>query len=436
VPSVEPTFEWSEANAVGILRGRGREDACGARTAFGGRIGSTESRPTFRFMARLIIFLLLAATLVGARAADSKKGSEKSSGADALFREPTVRTFYIDVPEASLAALKQSNHDYVRATFRDGDAILRDAGIRLKGHGTFQPLDRKPAFALKFNEFVSGQEFRGLSKVVLNNSAQDGSLMREWLAAELYHDAGIPAARVTHARVVFNGRDLGFYVLVEAMNKSFLKREFGNGSGSGNLYEGESKDIDQKLDQENGDDTSQKDLKALVATAKAPVSQRLEKLSSLLDVDEFASFLAMEMLTASTGGYTFMRNNYRVFHHPKTDKLMFLPHGLDAAFGSAGFAPPTNSLVVKALWELPDFQKQYHASLHALAEKVWRVEVLSNRVQSAAAKLAGAAPDRSTAEGIANEASRLCYQIEQQARFIASELKRTAKSSEAVISNQ
>ena len=93
-----------------------------------------------------------------------------------------------------------------------------------KATGAFQPLDQKPAFAIKFNEFVSGQEFRGLSKVVLNNSAHDGSFMREWLAAELYHDAGVAAARVTHARAVFNGRNLGFYVLVEAMNKSFLKR--------------------------------------------------------------------------------------------------------------------------------------------------------------------------------------------------------------------
>jgi hypothetical protein len=51
--SVEPIFDPAtagEANAVSILPGPGSEDARCARTACGGSIDSTESRPTFRFM--------------------------------------------------------------------------------------------------------------------------------------------------------------------------------------------------------------------------------------------------------------------------------------------------------------------------------------------------------------------------------------------------
>ena len=44
--SVEPTFERSEANVVSILPLQQHQDARCARTAFGGRIGSTECRPT------------------------------------------------------------------------------------------------------------------------------------------------------------------------------------------------------------------------------------------------------------------------------------------------------------------------------------------------------------------------------------------------------
>jgi uncharacterized ferritin-like protein (DUF455 family) len=47
--SVEPTFERSEANAVSVLRKPGNRDARRARTASGGKVGSTESRPTLRF---------------------------------------------------------------------------------------------------------------------------------------------------------------------------------------------------------------------------------------------------------------------------------------------------------------------------------------------------------------------------------------------------
>jgi len=54
--SVKPTFypaTAGEANGVSILLGREREEARCARTAGGGRIGPTESRPTFRSMERL-----------------------------------------------------------------------------------------------------------------------------------------------------------------------------------------------------------------------------------------------------------------------------------------------------------------------------------------------------------------------------------------------
>jgi len=371
-------------------------------------------------MKRWTCILAVAASLAGGVAAE-----KKSDAADALFRDTNILTLTIEVPESGLASLRQGNHNYVRATLRDGDVALRDVGIRLKGHGTFQPIDKKPAFALKCNEFVSGQEYHGLNKFALNNLALDASYVRELMAAQLYRDAGIPAARGTHVRVRLNGRDLGFYVLVEAMNKSFLKRELGNGGG--NLYEGETKDIDQKLDQENGDDLSQNDLKALVTAARATASERLSKLQAVLDVDQFTSFLAMEMLTADIDGYTFKRNNYRVYHHPKTDKLMFLPHGLDATFGSASFKPPTGSLLVKALWELPEFQHQYNARLGELADKVWRVDVLTNRVNAAVAKLVAAAPSRAVADQLEKEAKALRYQIEQQERFIQAELKRVSR---------
>lgn len=371
-------------------------------------------------MKRWSIILAAVASL-----ACSGTAEKKSDAADAVFRAEGIRTISIEVPESGLSSLKQGNTAYVRATVRDGEMALRDVGVRLKGHGTFQPIDKKPAFALKFNEFVSGQEYHGLSKIALNNLALDPSCMRELLAARLYREAGIPAARGAHVKVQFNGRDLGFYMLVEAMNKGFLKRELGNGGG--NLYEGETRDIDQKLDQENGDDTSQSDLKALVAALKTPPGERLSKVKTILDVDQFTSFLAMEMLTAGIDGYTFKRNNYRIYHHPKTDKLMFLPHGLDATFGSASFKPPTSSLLVKALWELPEFQQQYNARVGELADKVWRVDVLTNRVNAAMTKLVAAAPNRSAAEQLEKEAKALRYQIEQQERFIQAELKRASR---------
>jgi hypothetical protein len=373
------------------------------------------------FLGRWLVPVLLVVSLSGTYAADSKK----SDVSDAYFRDAAVRTIQIEVPASSLPAMKEGQRDYVRATVRQGSTVWRDVGIRLKGHGSFQPITRKPNLALKFNEFVSGQEFHGLTKVTLNNCAQDPSYLREVITTGLFHDAGIPTARVTHQRVQLNGRELGFYVLVEGVNKNMLKREFGHAGG--NLYEGETKDVDQHLDQENGDETTQKDLQALAVAARRPASERLQALRAILDLDEFISFLAMEMLTSNIDGYAHTKNNYRIYHQPKTDRLVFLPHGLEMTLGSAGFEPPQSSLLVKALLELPECQKQYQARLEELGSKVWQVPVLTNRIGGLATRLIAAAPDRAIAKTVEEEARKLRSQIAQRQQLLTAELKRTKK---------
>src|SRR6185295_1406666 len=108
----------------------------------------------------------------------------------------------------------------------------------------------KASFAVKFDEFVQDQEYFGLTKLMFNNAVQDPTYLVEWLATGLFREAGQPAARVTHARVRLNGRDLGLYVVIEAMNKRFLKQHFP--SAKGNLYEAYLQDIDLRLEQDGG----------------------------------------------------------------------------------------------------------------------------------------------------------------------------------------
>ena len=87
---------------------------------------------------RWIISFALAAALPVARAADPKKGD----ASEALFRDPVIRTLRLDVPPAGLAALKLGNRDYVRATLSEGSLVMQNVGVRLKGHSTFQPVEK------------------------------------------------------------------------------------------------------------------------------------------------------------------------------------------------------------------------------------------------------------------------------------------------------
>lgn len=266
--------------------------------------------------------------------------------------------------------------------------MVSNVGVHLKGEGSFRALTEKPSLAIKFDQFVEKQTYHGLKKLMFNNSVQDRAYLSELLATQLFRDAGVPAARVTHARMRLNGRDLGLYVVIEAMNKDFLKRHFG--SGKGNLYEGFLQDVHGRLDQDHGDDPSKADLQALCDACAVPdPTARWEQLNNVLDVDRFASFIAMEMLATHWDGYAIHFNNYRLYHDPETDKMVFITHGLDSAFRrpNVSLAPPLKSLVVTAVLTTPGGRKLYEERVTALAREVFKVPVILARMDEALGKI-------------------------------------------------
>ena len=361
---------------------------------------------------------LLALPLFGA---EGKK--KKADLVTDFFSGKTIPTFKITIADDQLATLRKENRKYVRSTVKAGDTVLTNVAIRLKGMGSFQGLDAKPSFAVKFDEFAPDQEYMGLQKVMLNNSSQDGTYLAELMGLSLFRDAGLPCARVTHAYVQLNGRDLGLYVVVEAINKDFLRQHFK--SAKGNLYEAYLADIDSNMDLDNGESTDQSDRKALLEAAKiADPAKRLEALRKVMDVDRFISHLALEMFTSHTDGYAINRNNYRIYHDPTTDKFVFLTHGIDWAFGNTGVSiwPPMNSILVKAILQTPEGRSTYRERVGQLYTNVFKVDVLTKRVDEAAAKLKAAARNPNEAKAVDGYAAEMRNRITARAKNIANQL--------------
>lgn len=310
---------------------------------------------------------------------------------EAVFGNGLVREIRISVEEAGIADLRRDTREYVRATFRevlaDGEKVLRNVGVHLKGMGSFRPVDQKPALTVKFNKFVEDQTFYGLTKISLNNCVQDLTYVNESLCTELFRAAGVPAARVAHARVHLNERYLGLYTLVEGLNKPFLRRHFSDGKG--NLYEGHTKDVSEWLDQDNGEETSQADLKALAEAARAPTAQRWSRVGALVDLERFISMLAGEALMAHWDGYWLNRNNYCVYNDPGTKRMTFIPHGLDNMFQlpAMPWRPTMQGLLVRAVMHTPEGQRAYRERLSQLLTNQFRIERLTNRIDAIAARI-------------------------------------------------
>ncbi|HEX2880849.1 MAG TPA: CotH kinase family protein, partial [Polyangiaceae bacterium] len=205
-----------------------------------------------------------------------------------------------------------------------------NVGIRNKGASSCRVLPEKMGFNIKFNEFVQGQKLFGLSKLTLNNTVQDPTWLDEILTYDTYRRVGLPAQRVAHAVVTFNGTAMGIYNLIEPVNPQFLERTFGEGTG--NLYEGPwdfTKSIEEvSLKDELTDMRTRDDLAALTAIvlseADAGYTARLE---AALDVERFLLLHAVDMVTVAWDGYPLDAWNFYLYDNPADGRFVFIGTG-------------------------------------------------------------------------------------------------------------
>jgi spore coat protein H len=320
----------------------------------------------------------------------------------------------------------------VLVTVREGRTLYTNVDLHLKGAaGSFRPFDDKPALTLHFSKHVSGQQFHGYHQISLNNSVQDPSYLSEAICRELFEAAGVPVPRVHHATVLVNDRDLGLYVLTEGWGKPFLRRHFRDVSG--NLYDGGFvQDITGTLGTNSGDHRSDRsDLDRLREVVLEPdLASHPERLARVLDVDRFVSLIAMEVMTCHWDGYALNRNNYRLFHDVETDRMVFMPHGLDQMFGvfrstpDSSILPPMQGLVARALLATPEGRDSYLQRIAALRSQVFLEDQLTNRVRELARRIRPtlAAYGRDVAEQHDAQVAYLCQRIAERARSISEQL--------------
>jgi hypothetical protein len=290
---------------------------------------------------------------------------------DTFFGRGEIPRLKIEIAESELERLNQNHREYVRATLIENDkSKYQSVGIKLKGAaGSFRGLDDRPALTLNFDKFRDGQKFHGLDKIHLNNSVQDASYLNEIICSELFLAAGVPTPRTTHARVWLNGRDLGFYVLKEGFDKTFLKRYFKDPTG--NLYDsGFLQEIDAGLEKDSGEGPDDRSDLAALANAARDMNRerRFKRLAELLDVDQFLTFMALEQMCSHWDGYCNKQNNYRVYFDPTSRRAHFFPHGMDQMFGdpSAGVLHTPEAIVAQAVLSNPEWRKRYRGRLAEL----------------------------------------------------------------------
>jgi hypothetical protein len=319
---------------------------------------------------------------------------------DAFFANPTLLRIDLEISRSGLSALRRTHWEngqerpIATANVIEGGILYTNVAVHLKGAaGSFRSVDDKPAMTLSFGKFEPGQTFHGLRKISLNNSVQDPSYLCEKICREIFISAGVPVPRAAHALVTLNGRDLGFYVLLEGANSQFLKRHFDNVKG--NLYDGGfCKDIRASMHLNSGDNPNDHSgLKALLSAVRG-ARPNFARLDQVLDIDRFVSMVALEMMLCHWDGYTMNRNNWRVFHDLDSNKMIFIPHGMDQMFDlGRQFDPGRTGLqhvsgdVARVLFSTREGQNRLQERIRQLYTKIFAGDPIASRVDEIVAGL-------------------------------------------------
>jgi len=250
-----------------------------------------------------------------------------------------------------------------------GDAVFRNVGARFKGNGTFVSSQRsyKRPFKIDLNRKGNGRQLAGRATLNFHNLTADASCLSDALAYEFFRDAGVPASRTAFARMRltvegrFAGRVLGLYVLVENPDADWAREQFGVDGVA--LF----KPVTYELFKDLGEDwkayeaiydpktrTNPKQQRRLIDLAKlvthADDDAFATRVGEFIDLDEFARFLACEVILSNYDGLLSNGQNFLLYLDPRNDRFGFVPWDLDHCWGEFPFAGTVEQRERASLW--------------------------------------------------------------------------------------
>lgn len=113
---------------------------------------------------------------------------------------------------------------------------FKQVGIRPKGNTSLSSIASDPdnnrySFKLEFDQFVDGQTCFGLDKLALNNSYADTTNMKEAIVYDMFQFLDADASLYNYAKISVNSKYWGVYLALEAVEDSFMLRNYGMEKG-------------------------------------------------------------------------------------------------------------------------------------------------------------------------------------------------------------
>ncbi len=329
----------------------------------------------------------------------------------ALLRNPEAQ-------RSGLAGVLGFDFDWSRGKFEFAGLTYTNVAVRVKGNGTYLTslYGSKRSFKVDLNKFSPGQKLGDLDEFNFHNLIDDRSFLSDTLAYEFFREAGVPAPRTAYCWLTvtvgdqWDHKPLGLYALVEPVNKDFVAGRFG--SPKTPVF----KPVTYQLFEHLGDEwdayAAIYDLKTKATAAQrqrvidlarlvsfSTDSEFAERIGGFLDLDEFARFLAGEVLLSSYDSFLANGQNFYVYLHPRSNKFGFIPWDLDLAWGAFFLLGSTQERERASIWHpwvgqhrflervmaVEEFRAIYRRHLEDFCARLFVPERLSARIDEIAA---------------------------------------------------
>jgi len=209
--------------------------------------------------------------------------------------------------------------------------------------------ETKIPFLIKFDEYVNGQTYQGYSFLSVRNygTSFDAAMLQEPVTNTAARLVGLPATQTAYAGFAINQAEESLYVISEILDEGYLEKYFENADGV--LYKSEvgstlsyvdenPSSYARSFSQETRENEA--DLAPLITfmrfldqSDEAPFASDLPK---WLDVDAFATYLALNNLLVNTDSMLGMNNNYYLYYDETSQQFTLLMWDTNESLGKLG----------------------------------------------------------------------------------------------------
>ena len=180
---------------------------------------------------------------------------------DKLFDTSEVLDIDIIMDDAKWNEMLQNaqQEQYYECDVVVNGTTFKQVGIRPKGNTSLSSIARDPdnnrySFKLEFDQFAPGQTCFGLDKLILNNSYADATNMKEAIVYDMFRYLDADASLYNYAKISVNDEYWGVYLALEAVEDSFMLRNYGMEKGY--LYKPDSMNFGGGGNKKQGDNNN------------------------------------------------------------------------------------------------------------------------------------------------------------------------------------